>query len=247
MSVIRSYLPVTRAGHIVKGIPADLSRVIEHWFQARAQRSYLLHGMSVEKKIWVGRNLQTALNYLDPLATQPTRVLILETWEQDWTVVFSNHMYGWYELGFFLTNELKTTSVFFLLQNHTLRRSKGAGFLGMPGAFQFIMFDCGKTKRLVELVHDGGRWVFSTEGDPLPFEDVKRYEARKKQERFTAELLQEYLGALNFSPFKDEFYRVDAEHPVQCIELIIHHSNLAKNFQFTPLSELRERWGPYEQ
>jgi hypothetical protein len=43
---------------------------------------------------------------------------------------------------------------------------------------------------------DGGRWVFETSGDTLAFERIDRYAQPRKSDRFTSELLYEYLRAL---------------------------------------------------
>lgn len=39
-------------------------------------------------------------------------------------------------------------------------------------------------------------WVFETTGEPLAFERVEEYARRRKADRFTCQLLYEYLRAL---------------------------------------------------
>lgn len=60
--------------------------------------------------------------------------------------------------------------------------------------------------RSIELVNDGGKWAFSAHGTPFPFEDLSRYKKRFKHERFTFELLVEYLDKLGLQPFNESFY-----------------------------------------
>jgi len=57
--------------------------------------------------------------------------------------------------------------------------------------------------RSIVAANDGGRWVFETAGDPLEFEQIDRYTARRKADRFTSELLYEYLRKLHV-PFDQE-------------------------------------------
>lgn len=50
--------------------------------------------------------------------------------------------------------------------------------------------------RSIVAANDGGRWVFETAGEALPFERVEHYSKRRKRDRFTCELLREYLASL---------------------------------------------------
>jgi hypothetical protein len=51
-------------------------------------------------------------------------------------------------------------------------------------------------RRSIAAANDGGEWVFETTGTPLPFERADQYTRRRKSERFTPELLYEYLRRL---------------------------------------------------
>jgi hypothetical protein len=50
--------------------------------------------------------------------------------------------------------------------------------------------------RSIVAANDGGRWVFETSGDPLPFEDLASYEHRRKTSRLTCDMVIDYLRAL---------------------------------------------------
>lgn len=50
--------------------------------------------------------------------------------------------------------------------------------------------------RSIIAANDGGRWVFEANGEPFHFERVEEYSRRRKTDRFTCELLYEYLRAL---------------------------------------------------
>jgi hypothetical protein len=53
------------------------------------------------------------------------------------------------------------------------------------------------TRRAIVAALDGGEWVFEATGDPLPFEQPEQYARRRKSERFTPELLFDYLRELD--------------------------------------------------
>jgi hypothetical protein len=52
-------------------------------------------------------------------------------------------------------------------------------------------------RRAIVAANDGGGWVFETTGDPMPFERPDQYGRPRKWERFTPELLYDYLRQLN--------------------------------------------------
>jgi hypothetical protein len=90
---------------------------------------------------------------------------------------------------------------------HTLR--------GNQGRYGGVMLDVfgpeqpGKisnTVRVVEVANDGGHWVFVQSGEPFPFEQVEQYQARRVRDRFTFEMLKDYLRHLGLAPFEEDFY-----------------------------------------
>lgn len=52
------------------------------------------------------------------------------------------------------------------------------------------------SRRSIVAANDGGRWVFEMTGEPFGFERAEAYARRRKADRFTCELLYEYLRAL---------------------------------------------------
>jgi hypothetical protein len=90
---------------------------------------------------------------------------------------------------------------------HTLR--------GNQGRYGGVMLDVfgpeqpekiSNTVRVVEVANDGGRWVFVQSGEPFPFEQVERYQARRVRDRFTFEMLKDYLRHLGLASFEEDFY-----------------------------------------
>jgi hypothetical protein len=62
------------------------------------------------------------------------------------------------------------------------------------------------TVRALAAANDGGRWVFHQSGEPFPFEKLERYQERKVRDRFTFEMLKDYLRHLGLSPFEEDFF-----------------------------------------
>jgi hypothetical protein len=60
--------------------------------------------------------------------------------------------------------------------------------------------------RALSASNDGGRWDFLQFGEPFPFEKPERYQARRVRDRFTFDMLKEYLHHLGLSPFEESFY-----------------------------------------
>lgn len=60
-------------------------------------------------------------------------------------------------------------------------------------------------KREIRVVHDG-RWEFDSMGDPLPFEELEQYQAKRVKDRLTTEMLARYCQHLGISAFEEEFY-----------------------------------------
>ena len=90
---------------------------------------------------------------------------------------------------------------------HTLR--------GNQGRYGAVMLDVfgpeqpGKIHNYVRALgasNDGGRWVFDQSGEPFAFEQLEKYQERRVRDRFTFEMLKDYLGHLGLSPFEEDFY-----------------------------------------
>jgi hypothetical protein len=91
---------------------------------------------------------------------------------------------------------------------HTLRKNQGVRY----GAVMLDVFgpeqpgEISSTVRVVEVANDGGRWVFVQSGEPFPFEQMEQYQARRVRDRFTFEMLKDYLRHLGLAPFEEDFY-----------------------------------------
>ncbi|NYF09726.1 hypothetical protein HDC94_000882 [Leifsonia sp. AK011] len=76
------------------------------------------------------------------------------------------------------------------------------------GATQFVFYPAGGDRthtRVVAATNDGS-WVWQNFGEPLPFEEVERYEAPRRRDRFTSDMLERYCQALGIDVFNAEAY-----------------------------------------
>lgn len=73
-------------------------------------------------------------------------------------------------------------------------------------------------RRSIGAMNDGGRWTFEESGERYPFEKPAFYMLPRKRDRFTRELLAEYLAHFGLEPFSDSFYQVVPAHPAVLLE-----------------------------
>ncbi|MBN1205962.1 MAG: hypothetical protein JXB05_13680, partial [Myxococcaceae bacterium] len=132
--------------------------------------------------------------------------------------------------------ESRPGSILESVKAHTLR--------GNQGRYGAVMLDVfgpeqpGKLNnyvRALEVANDGGRWVFEQEGEPFPFEQLEQYQARRVRDRFTFEMLKDYLRHLGLAPFEEDFYLP----PGTCAWLIQKTGTFAPGHREYTLEEAR--------
>jgi hypothetical protein len=89
---------------------------------------------------------------------------------------------------------------------HTLRKDKGRYGIVVLEVYGPHDTDWLNYLRTLYVANDGGQWEFGQFGPPFPFERVEQYQARRVQDRFTFDMLKEYLRHLGLSPFEEDFY-----------------------------------------
>ena len=158
-------------------------------------------------------DLEQLLGALLPLTTRECRrFLLLPTAAPRWTAYFDNGAGGSSAFPHLVAlarlaglRGVRATAV----PDTASRRGRAPG--GRYGATVFEVYGDSTAhlagfERSVELVEDGGRWRFTQDGPPLPFEDLDAYQARRAKDRFPTVLLQQYLEALGLRAFDEDFY-----------------------------------------
>lgn len=85
-------------------------------------------------------------------------------------------------------------------------------------------------RRSLAAANDGGHWVFDDSGERYPFEQIERYAERRKRDRFTREMLRDYLRHFGAELFTDDFLRVDAATPAVRLQQV---TNVRHTPEFT--------------
>jgi hypothetical protein len=165
-------------------------------------------GITVEVRP-VSGSLEQALSTLLPLSSpEPRRHLFVPT-RSPWTAYLEN---GWggtdasSAMGH-MARRVGCRSLRVVAVPHTYRKGQGR-----YGAVMLEMYGPQLNARHNNYVrslgasNDGGRWVFDQSGEPFPFEKVEQYQAPKVRDRFTFEMLKDYLRHLGLSPFEEDFY-----------------------------------------
>jgi hypothetical protein len=69
------------------------------------------------------------------------------------------------------------------------------------------------------LENNAGKWEFTAEGEPQPFEDIKQYRVKKISERLSFDLFSQYLKSLGIFPFSSDYYLPLRSGPARLVEL----------------------------
>jgi hypothetical protein len=198
------------------------------------------NSFSLEKREIKG-HLKDSLMALLPLVShEPRRHLFVPT-KSDWVAYFNNPWRGTDADGLvsYLATKIHCQALLVTAVPDSMEdktglpyKTYGATVLEIHGP-EYI--DWQNTLRAISVMNDGGQWTFYNKGTPLPFEDTKRYEARRIQDRFTFEMLQEYLQALGLLPFEESFYMPSAH----CAILIEKKGPLSPDVKEYTLAEAR--------
>ncbi|HLM48501.1 MAG TPA: hypothetical protein VK458_31845 [Myxococcaceae bacterium] len=164
-------------------------------------------GIAVEVRP-VSGPLEQTLSSLLPMTSPETRRELFIPTRSPWTAYVEN---GWggtdaASVMGYMAQTLGCRGLRVVAVPHTLRKDKGrhgAVMLEVYGPHQTAFLNY---VRALGASNDGGRWVFDQSGEPFPFEKVERYQARRVRDRFTFDMLEEYLHHLGLSPFEEDFY-----------------------------------------
>jgi hypothetical protein len=197
------WAPVTSEMGFLETSAAHAARVFASWMAGLHDE----RGTSVQVHP-VSGSLEQVLSTLLPLTSpEPRRTLFIPT-RSPWTAFIENARGGTdaSRAMAYMARTLGCRGMRVVAVPHTLRGDKGR-----YGAVILDVFSPDQTTgprylRALEAVNDGGRWVFHVSGEPFPFEKPERYQARRVKDRFTFDMLKEYLLHLGLPPFDEHFY-----------------------------------------
>jgi hypothetical protein len=164
-------------------------------------------GIAVQARPVLG-TLEQGLSALLPLTSPETQRELFIPTRSVWTAYVEN---GWGGTDAsspmsYMARTLGCRGLRVVAVPHTYRKGRGR-----YGAVMLEVYGPHRTSwlnhlRAVSASNDGGHWVFDQFGEPFPFERLERYQERRVRDRFTFEMLKEYLGHLGLSPFEEDFY-----------------------------------------
>jgi hypothetical protein len=165
-------------------------------------------GITVEEFPVTG-TLEQVLSRILPLSSGETQRHLFIPTRSAWTAYVAN---GWTGTDAAspmsaMARRLSCRGLRVVAVPHTLRGTQGrygSVMLEMYGPEQPGKIS--NTVRALAAANDGGRWVFVELGEPFLFEQVERYQARKVRDRFTFDMLKDYLRHLGLFPFEEDFY-----------------------------------------
>jgi len=174
------------------------------------QRGLLTSRGSTIEVLPVSGTLEQVLSRLLPLSGGETQRRLFIPTRSAWTAYVENGWTGTDAASAMsvMARRLSIRGLRVVAVPHTLRKDGG----GRYGAVMLDVFgpeQLGKIHNYVRALgasNDGGRWVFDQEGEPFAFEQVEKYQERRVRDRFTFEMLKDYLRHLGLSPFDEDFY-----------------------------------------
>lgn len=195
------------------------------------------------KHEFVSGSLEDVLRSLLPLVTLVNRHLFVPT-KGDWIAYFDNGWRGTYSTSAiaYLADHIQCRGVIMNGVPDTIRTQDGIS-RGRYGSVKLSIYGPQKTEwlnpiRSIHVLHDGDRWVFDNLGTPFSFEDNERYKARRIRDRFTLDMLRDYLGRLGLFPFEEDFYLPEGKNMATLMENL-HKSPKQKEYT---LEEARARF-----
>lgn len=192
-------------------VRADLS-TCSGAYLAWQQRVLFPYGITVEWRP-VQKDLSALLLDLTPLETTPIRSILVGSVDAKWTAYFDCDLTasGTASVVPVLSECVSTEAYVFRSQVARQRAATTRDPVRWQSvATSFEKFVGGDSMRSVVCVEQDGKWTFEAFGQPLPFEDVAKYSARRVRARFGATDLERYASAVGIRPFSPAFYAPDA-------------------------------------
>ncbi len=155
---------------------------------------------------------ETLESLLPLTAPLDTRVAFVST-SSKWTAFFDNGILGTDAASPMpvMAERLKCETMRVTSVEHTYKKKPNATGTGRYGivALEVYVGNC-PARRSVYAANDGGRWVFGERGDPYQFENLEAYTRKRKRDRFTREMLVDYIAHFDAYPFDENWYQNDA-------------------------------------
>jgi hypothetical protein len=205
-------------------IEAETDYVVDGFIEWREEIITKAGWKRIVEKRSINGNLDAVLRSLLPLRMGDiTKFLFIPTTSK-WTAYISNGYRGTDPsvIGY-LAERLQCRTIWIVANPHTLQKT-GIPRRGRQGALIFELYGPAQGEwlnliRQIRLDNNAGKWEFEQSGEPLSFENVEGYKAKKVSERFSFELFNRYLHELRIDPFREDFYLAGGADPCFLVQL----------------------------
>ncbi len=218
------FAPITNT---IGFLRCDHSRAAQAFFDWQ-ENIQAKRGVSLVKRSIHG-GLESAIQKLLPLTSVERRRYLLISTRSDWTAFLDNGHQGTdvFSPLSYLAEKLSCEAV----RATYVPEGRGKQYPAVifelygPNRSEFLNY-----VRSIAVAYDGKKWAFAAEGEVQPFEQVERYSTRSIQDRFTPEMLENYLKSLGIHAFRQDFYSPDGQEAI-LIEKVGPIAPAAREFQ----------------
>ena len=206
---LHRYAPTTNLMAFLE-VPYD--KLVDFIVQWERKRDVVNDRRVPVRKIDIGGTWEQRLNSLLPL--NRSKVMVSET-QSNWCVYVNNSPNGTdlYADPPYLCEKLGVREIAVTLVRDIPKIK--------PGSTQFLYEDytraekvlsatgtgwCDQFPRRYIAAHHESRWEFVDQGEPLPFEEVEQYQARRIKDRLTPEMVERYCSHFGIDLFNPDFY-----------------------------------------
>ncbi len=194
---IENWWPTTQSLDLVEGSTERVAKAVHDEVRR------FVKGETLRSSWEAFPDLDAAFRSVKRYTNVPSVFLVLPT-RSKWSVLWNNC---------FLCNGYLSLCVC-LTRNHGLRTMHWSAHDRLTsfqaGAhFEHLRLEGGELrKRYVYVGQQERRWHYYEGGEPLPEEDLKGYEARRKRDRLNEERMASLLSSLGATPWQEEFYAI---------------------------------------
>ena len=206
---LRRYAPTT---NFMAFFETPYDELVDFIVQWERKRDVVNDRRVPVRKIDIGGTWEQRLNSLLPL--NRSKVMVSET-QSNWCVYVNNSPNGTdlYADPPYLCEKLGVREIAVTLVRDIPKIK--------PGSIQFLYKDytraekvlsatgtgwCDQFPRRYIAAHHESRWEFVDQGEPLPFEEVEQYQARRIKDRLTPEMVERYCSHFSIDLFNPDFY-----------------------------------------
>lgn len=213
------YAPITKEIEFLECDAKAAADAFQEWQEGIQSK----RGVSLRRRELTG-SFPAKLERLLPLTNIESRRFLFLPTRSNWTAYFEN---GWRgndasAVSYLCEHKLRCRAIRADYAAHTIRKTPegqrgnyGVTILEVYAAdskgCSFLNF-----RRSIFAANDGGPWKFGANGEPpFDFEDLERYKAPRIRDRFTPEMLDDYLHHFGIRFFDPDFY--EAPQPAYLI------------------------------